>query len=113
MRPETIMRIRGAAKVVLVAMITNQVLTIAFTALARRIDPELSLNTIQLFSFISAMLAGSWFQADAKRAFLHAQKDGYIDMRQAPQPAVVIRENCPKRWLVQLYLELNPSIGRR
>jgi hypothetical protein len=113
MKAERLTRLRGAAKVMLLAMATNEVLTIAFTALAGRIDPELSPRAIQLFSFISAMLAGIWFQADAKRAFLRAKSEGYVVVRQLPEPHIAIRDNCPKRWLVQLYLELNPSLVRR
>ncbi|WP_147426688.1 hypothetical protein [Trinickia fusca] len=106
------MRIRGVLKVVFLAMLTNQVLTVVFTVIARHIDPDVSPEAIQLFSFVSAMLAGFWVQADAKQAFLNAQKDGYIVLRLTPEPSVVVKENCPKRWLVQLYLELNPSLVR-
>ena len=112
MKVETIMRIRGAAKVALLTILTNEVLTITFAAIARRIAPDISLGMIQLISLSSALLVGFWFQADARRAFLRAQQDGYIVVRRIPEPVVVVRDNCPKRWLVQLYLELNPAMVR-
>jgi hypothetical protein len=111
--PTMTMRIRAGFKVVLIAMATNEVLTILFAEIARRIDPDLSLDTIEMFSFISAMLAGFWFQADAKRAYLRARNNGFIVTRKAPESGIIVRENCPQRWLVQLYLELNPSLVTR
>jgi hypothetical protein len=105
------MRVRATIQVILIAMATNEVLTIAFTEIARRIDPDLSSDTVTMFSLISGLLAGVWFQADARRAYLRAREDGFILVRQTPEVGVAIRENCPKRWLVQLYLELNPSLA--
>jgi hypothetical protein len=107
------MRIRAAFKVVMIAMATNETLTVAFTEIARRIDPDLSLDLVESFSFVSAILAGFWFQTDAKRAYLRAREDGFIVARQMPEAGILIREGCPKRWLVQLYLELNPSLARQ
>jgi hypothetical protein len=109
--PTMTMRIRAAFKVVLIAMAANEVLTIVFTEIARHIDPDLSLDTIEMFSFISAILAGFWFQADAKRAYLRARNDGFIVTRETPESRIIVKENCPQRWLVQLYLELNPSLA--
>jgi hypothetical protein len=112
-KTDSIMRIRGAAKVAMIAMTINEVMTFVFAEMARRIDPDVSPGTLQLFSFISAVLVGIWFQSDAKRAYLLAQKSGYIVARDTPERSVAILENCPKRWLVKLYLELNPSLARR
>ncbi len=112
MKSDSIMRIRGAAKVAMIAMTTNEVMAIAFEEVARRIDPDVAPGTLQIFNFISAVLVGFWFQSDAKRAYLLAQQNGYIVARGAPERNVVILENCPKRWLVKLYLELNPSLVR-
>jgi hypothetical protein len=103
-------RLRGIAKVVLVAVATNEILTAAFSAVARQIDPDVAPGTIMLFSFVTSMLAGCWLQADARRAYAVARKHGFIVKTSAPVPSVVIRDNCPKRWLVKLYLELNPSL---
>jgi hypothetical protein len=112
MKSDSMTRIRGAAKVAMIAMTTNEVMTIVFTEVARRIDPNVPPGTLQLFSFTSAVLVGIWFQSDAKRAYLLAQKNGYIVARGTSEPNVGIRENCPNRWLVQLYLELHPSLAR-
>ncbi|MGG1949055.1 hypothetical protein AB1286_30320 [Trinickia sp. NRRL B-1857] len=112
MKVDPLMRVRGAAKVVVVAMLANEVLTVVFATIARRIDPDVSVQMIQMFSFVIAMLAGFWFQADARRAFHEAQKGGYVVLRRVPEPDILIRENCPKRWMVQLYVELNPSMIR-
>jgi hypothetical protein len=109
--PRMTMRIRAVFKVVLIAMATNQVLTIVFTEIGRLIDPDLSLDIVEMFSFISAMLVGFWFQADAKSAYLRARNNGFIVARKAPESGVIVRETCPQRWLVQLYLELNPSLA--
>jgi hypothetical protein len=113
MKSDSIARIRGAAKVAMVAMTTNEVMAIAFEEIARRIDPDVSPGTLQLFRFISAVLVGFWFQSDARRAYLLARENGYIVARDTPERSVAILENCPKRWLVKLYLDLNPWLARR
>ena len=52
---------------------------------------------------------------DARAAWTLAKKQGYIGSPQSGSGAhaekLAIANNCPRRWLVVLHLELNPQLG--
>jgi hypothetical protein len=105
-----IMRMRGAVKVILIAGAANETLNSVFMYVAQRIDPGLPPAAASVFSFATCALAGLWFQADARRAYLFARDRGYIARVDPSNRAPHIAANCPKRWLVVLYIELNPGL---
>jgi phosphoribosyl-AMP cyclohydrolase len=107
------MMFRGLCKVVAVAFVTNQVLTTIFTYAAQQLDSALPHDTIWLFSCVTSGLVTLWLQADARRAFGFACEKGFVEKSgeksgDAAQH-VQIAEDCPKRWLVILHIELNPA----
>lgn len=104
------LRTRGVLKVVFVALAANEFLTAAFAYLAREIDPQVTLTTISLFSFATCGLIGTWLQSDARRAYFAAREQGYLDGLERAKETALVPNNCPKRWLVVLYAELNPSV---
>ena len=104
------MRARGAVKVILIAVAVNEALYFVFTYVAQQIDPDVPLETVSVFSFAMCALMGFWFQSDARRAYLFARDRGYIASINATNRAPHIAANCPKRWLVVLYIELNPGL---
>lgn len=95
----------------LFAILMNQLLTTAFSFCVQQIDPAAPESIVPMFSFITTMLLASWLQTDARRAYLHASTHGCIQPVSATNPAVHIAPDCPKRWLVVLYLEINPSLA--
>jgi hypothetical protein len=105
-----IMRIRGAVKVMMIAIVANDILNFAFTYLAQKIDPDFSLGTVSVFSFATCVLVGFWFQSDVRKAYFFAREKGYISPIDGMNRAPRIAANCPKRWLVVLYIELNPAL---
>jgi hypothetical protein len=111
MNIKTALWLRGVAKVIVIAVLTNQVLTALFGWGARSIDPDVSDHIITMFSFATSMVAGYWIQADARRAYAHAHQLGLIKAKKnAPVPWALAPE-CPNKWLVTLYLELNPALA--
>jgi hypothetical protein len=66
-RPRPGMMFRGMLKVVLIAIAASQILTAAFTVLARQIDAGLSPQIISVFGFVTCGLVSMWLQADARR----------------------------------------------
>jgi hypothetical protein len=57
------------------------------------------------------MAAGFWIQADARRAYAHAQAEGLIKRGKHPEQPWVLDPVCPNKWLVTLHLELNPTLA--
>lgn len=107
------MMLRGMCKVIAIAFAVNQVLTTAFTYVAQQLDSSLPHEVVWLFSCMTCGLLTLWLQADARRAFGCARKQGYVKIdeaiRNGNERALRIAADCPKRWLVILHIELNPA----
>jgi hypothetical protein len=103
------MMLRGMCKVVAIAFVTNQVLTTIFTYVAQQLDANLPHETIWLFSCVTCGLLTLWLQADARRAFGFARAKGFVKTAGDKKQDLQIAEDCPKRWLVILHIELNPA----
>jgi hypothetical protein len=105
----TAMRIRGMAKVVCVAIVANQVLTMAFAYAVQQLDPGAPGLITTIFSFLTCGLVSIWLQSDARRAYLLAREKGCITPVDKTNPALKIAPDCPKLWLVVLHIEMNPA----
>jgi hypothetical protein len=103
------MMFRGMCKIVAIVFVTNQVLSTIFAYLAQQFDVPLPPETIWLFSCVTCGLLTLWLQADARRAFGSARKKGFVKMGGGGEQNLQIAEDCPKRWLVILHIELNPA----
>ncbi|WP_149669078.1 hypothetical protein [Paraburkholderia panacisoli] len=107
-KSRTALKIRGAAKVALFAILMNQVVTTPFSFYVQKVDPDASELVAPLFSFITTVLLAAWIQMDAKRAYLQASKHGCIRSVSESNPVLHVAPNCPRRWLVILHIENNP-----
>jgi hypothetical protein len=105
------MLLRGMIKVVAIAFLANQVLTSVFTLVAQQIDPQLPHQTIWLFSCVTCGMLTLWLQSDARRAYGFAREKGYVKAAGSDKQQWQIAMDCPKRWLVVLHIELNPTIN--
>lgn len=103
------MMFRGMLKIVLIAIATSQILTTAFTLLARQIDAALSPQIVTVFGFVTCGLVSMWLQADARRAFGLAKEKGFVGAARDGEVGPQIAADCPRRWLVILHVELNPA----
>ena len=103
------MLFRGLAKVIFIACVANEVLTAAFTVIARQIDVGLTPQTVTLFSYATCALVSMWLQADARRAFVFAHQHKFVKAADKPSQGLQIAKDCPKRWLVVLHSELHPA----
>ena len=108
-RPATMLR--GMSKVIAIAFVTNQILTTVFTYVAQQIDATLPHETIWMFSCVTCGLVTLWLQSDARRAFGFARENGYIKPADDTKQIVQVAQDCPKRWLVILHMELNPAVS--
>jgi len=104
------MMFRGMCKVVAIAFFFNQVLTTIFTYVAQQLDAALPHETIWLFSCVTCGLLTLWLQSDARRAFGFAREKGFVKTGGDKKQDLQIAEDCPKRWLVILHIELNPAV---
>jgi len=101
--------LRGMTKVIAIAFAINQILTLVFTYVAQQIDANLPHQTIWMFSCVTCGLVTLWLQSDARRAFGFARQNGYIKPADDPKQMVQVAQDCPRRWLVILHIELNPA----
>ncbi|KVP89010.1 hypothetical protein WJ95_13505 [Burkholderia ubonensis] len=111
-RLKSAMRARGWRKVVLVAVVANQILTAAFSSISQQIDPDLTMMPMLVFSCATGVLVGYWLRVDARNAWRHAKEQGYVGSSKPGNgdDLLSVAENCPKRWLVVLHIELNPDL---
>lgn len=100
---------RGMCKLIAIAFVTNQVLTTIFTYVAQQLDAALPNEAVWLFSCVTCGLLTLWLQSDARRAFGAAHEKGFVKTGGDQQPYVQIADDCPKRWLVILHIELHPA----
>jgi hypothetical protein len=109
-RSRLTMLFRGVAKVIAIAFLANQVLTSVFTLAAQQIDPQISHQTIWMFSCMTCGMFTLWLQSDARRAYGFAREKGFVKAGgNAGHAALQVAMDCPKRWLVILHIELNPT----
>jgi hypothetical protein len=105
-----LMMLRGMCKVIAIAFAVNQVLTTIFEYVAQQVDPGLPHQLVWLFSCMTCGLLTLWLQADARRAFAVARKQGFVELSGDKTTRVLLIDaGCPKRWLVILHVELNPA----
>jgi len=103
------MRFRGLCKLIAIVFVTNQVLTTLFNYAAQQLDPALPPESLWIFSCLTCGLVTLWLQADARRAFGLAREKGFVKNGGDGKQDLQIAEDCPKRWLVILHVELNPA----
>lgn len=103
------MFLRGMSKVMFIAVLANLFLTNLFEFLAEMLDLELDRQALVLFSYMTCGLLTMWLQSDARRAFAFARAHGYVTAKDKNDGDLQVATDCPKRWLVILFLELNPG----
>lgn len=108
-------RFRGWLKLVLLTFSVDQILTAVFGYAAQYIDPGMAEWQTMIFSCVTCVLVSNWLVTDARAAWSSAKKQGYIGAAQpasgAPGERLAIANDCPRRWLVVLHLELNPKLA--
>jgi len=112
MNPKTTLWLRGLAKLLTLALLANQVLTLIFSIGAHQVDPDVDSQVISVFSIVTSVLAGLWLQADARHAYQRAKAQDLIKPnhdKTKPWPWA-LDPACPRKWLVTLHLELNPAL---
>jgi hypothetical protein len=87
-------------------VLANQILTAAFAFLAHRNYPDVAFALTTLFSVALCAILIVWIRTDAKYAWEDAVESGFASpVAIAGGSAVVIRLECPRRWLVVLHVE--------
>jgi hypothetical protein len=97
-------------KLLAVAVIANQVLTVIFAFVVEQVDPGTPALVTSVFSFLTCGLVSMWLQSDARRAYQLACEKGWVKPVDSANPAVRIAPDCPKRWLVTLHIEMHPAV---
>jgi hypothetical protein len=104
------MRIRGMVKLIALIILCNQALTAIFSYASHAIDPGVTPQIVSGFGLISSLMIGFWLQADARSAYRYATEKKLVIAVDASNPLPRIRNDCPKKWLVMLHIELNPML---
>jgi hypothetical protein len=94
-------------KIILIIVLANQILTMAFALLASQHHPDIAPGLTILFSFGLCALLSMWIRSDAKHAWIDACDGGFLSSEDVRSGRTVwIRADCPRRWLVILHIEL-------
>lgn len=105
-------RTRALVKIAVLVVLVNQILTISFAQVARRNHPDIALGLTILFSFLLCAILSAWIRSDAKHAWLHARDAGFLSSAEIRGGHTVwIRQDCPRRWLVVLQIELEGRLA--
>jgi hypothetical protein len=110
MQPKKVTRLRGMVKLVLFAVIIQQILTSLFAYAARLIDPSVPPEAITIFGLATSLVVGFWLQSDARNAYRFATEKGFVTPVDEAHPMLRIKDGCPRKWLVILHIELNPTL---
>jgi hypothetical protein len=99
-------RWRALARVGLLLVLVNPIFTSAFAFLAHRNHPDVALGITTLFSFALCAILSVWIRVDARRAFEDARESGFVSPAAITRGCLVrVHRDCPRRWLVVLYVE--------
>lgn len=99
-------RRKAIARVAILIIAVNQIITTAFAFVVHRNHPEVALGLTTLFSFALCVILSVWIRSDAKHAYQNACEQGYVSDPAGPGRSVRIAAGCPQRWLAVLHVEL-------
>jgi hypothetical protein len=102
-------RRKALIRIAILVIVINQLMTTAFAFVVRRSHPDVALGLTTLFSFALCVILSIWIRSDAKYAYEAACKQGYVSRLAGRARDVRIARECPRRWLVVLYVELQGS----
>lgn len=105
-------RTRALVKIIILVVLVNQILTASFAFLAHENHPDIAFGLTTLFSFLLCAILSAWIRSDAKHAWLHARDAGCLSSALIRGGRTVwIRQDCPRRWLVVLHIELEGGLA--
>ncbi|CAG9211386.1 conserved hypothetical protein [Paraburkholderia tropica] len=107
-------RRRAVARLVVLILLINPILTCAFAFVARGSHPDLALGLTTLFCFMTCAALSAWIRSDARHAWRDARASGFVEPRAIASGATVrVHGDCPRRWLVELHIGLQGGITAR
>ncbi|VXC17757.1 conserved hypothetical protein [Burkholderia sp. 8Y] len=77
---------------------------------AQKNGEEVPETIFAAFGTLTLLMAYVWVRGDARGAFSAAVKTRQVGTVGAPPRLVYISQNCARRWLVLLYVELHPEL---
>lgn len=107
-RKQTATRVRGELKLVRLSVAITSILAFVLAS----VTADLAHGPAAFLSFgaVTTLLAAGWIRHDAGRAFQFAAEHCYLGFEGSPPRVISIAQDCPKRWLVLLHIELNPDL---
>jgi len=109
----TAIRLRGELKLMGLSIAITSLL--AFIPILANLIPDLPRGPAAFMTFgaFTTLLIAGWIRYDADRAFQFAAQGRHLGFEGDPPRVISIAQNCPKRWLVLLHIELNPDLISR
>ncbi|WP_147329588.1 hypothetical protein [Paraburkholderia sp. DHOC27] len=110
-RKQAAIRLRGETKLMGLSIAITSVLAFVLANLV----PDLPHGPVAFLTFgaVTTLLVAGWIRYDADRAFRFAAEGRYLGFEGDPPRVISIAQDCPKRWLVLLHIELNPNLISR
>lgn len=107
----TAIRLRGELKLMGLSIAITSLLAFILANLI----PDLPHGPAAFMTFgaFTTLLIAGWIRYDADRAFQFAAQGRHLGFEGDPPRVISIAQDCPKRWLVLLHIELNPDLISR
>ena len=103
-------RLRAKATVFGVALCVTEVLAFALLIVVRLFGIDISSIEFGAFGAVTTVLVAGWLKMDAQCAYDLADRSGFLDRDESRTKVRNVRKDCPKFWLVVLYLQLHPEL---
>lgn len=110
MKRDDRIRIRAKATVFAVALCVTEGLAFVLSSGATIFEVDTSAVEFGIFGAVTTVLVAGWLEEDAQRAYVFADKRGFLNRNETRTKVMSVRKGCPKFWLVVLHLQLHPEL---
>ncbi|MGF6267056.1 hypothetical protein OKW49_008050 [Paraburkholderia youngii] len=105
------LKARATARIWIVTILITECLAAIFGIVAQTVSEGDTNLPVMIFTCATSALVVRWLQQDARRAWVFARTNGYLQRDACGDYSVVdVRPDCPRRWLVLLHAQLNVQL---
>jgi hypothetical protein len=95
------------------ALIGTEVLSWVLSLILNALRLDVSPLWFVLFGALTMPMVMSWLAQDSARAYAMAVSQRFLGFEGEPPRIVSVSNECPKRWLVLLYIRMHPELIRK
>lgn len=101
---------KGRLTLFLYAFLITEILGLILSLATHSMYADVPTDWFLVFGLITTPVVMSWLTRYGEEAYLEAVSRGFLYMEGIPSRVVSIADDCPKRWLVLLHIQLHPEL---